>query len=169
MFTGISIQKAAEYLQHWLSLQIPVPFDKKRPFALSASSRNTRKPLFVESGVQYLLTNQESSYLQPSARLHRPSAYKAFFNFVESIYVLHQNTDAVYSTRNYGVSPCGDFPPKTFPELWFNYGPAGHAGYLTLPLTFVTVISGLVLLLKTMTRILLFSVRIIHSCSTDCP
>ena len=37
MFTGISIQKAAEYLQHWLSLQIPVPFDKKRPFALSAS------------------------------------------------------------------------------------------------------------------------------------
>lgn len=104
-------------MQHWLSLQIPVPFDKKRPFALSASSRNTRKPLFVESGVQYLLTNQESSYLQPSARLHRPSAYKAFFNFVESIYVLHQNTDAVYSTRNYGISPCGDFPPKTFQNI----------------------------------------------------
>ena len=54
-------------------------------------------------------------------------------------------------------------------KLFLNYGsitalPATPA-ILTLPLTFVTVISGLVLLLKTMTRILLFSVRIIHSCN----
>jgi|GEM_PF-6383014 len=76
---------------------------------MNTSAQNMMKQLFVDSSVQYLLTNQEPSYPQLSACLNQLSAYKSSSNFVESIYVYNPNTDTVYSTRNYGTSPRGGF------------------------------------------------------------